>query len=108
MKSNHPFKNKINSKVLSESLENTFDRVVPYYNKKIKPLIKSKKNILVVFHGNSCRALLMELFNISKNKITEFEIPTGNPLLIKFHENLKIKNYKYLDSKRSKKLLFNI
>ena len=108
MRPDHPYKDKINSKILSESLKDTFDRVIPYYNKKIKPLIISKKNILIVFHGNSCRALLMELFNISESKIVEFEIPTGNPLLIKFKENLEVNNYKYLDVKRSKKILFNI
>ena len=108
MQSDHPYKNKIISNILGESLKDTFERVMPYFEKKIKPLILSKKNILIVFHGNSCRALLMEMFNISKEKITEFEIPTGNPLLIKFEENLKIKNYRYLDKKRARKILFNI
>jgi len=108
MDEQHPYKNKIKSKILSESLKDTFNRVVPYYEKEIKPLISIKKNILIVFHGNSCRALLMRLFNISKEKITNFEIPTGNPLLIEFDEKLLIKKYKYLDSKRSKKILFNI
>lgn len=108
MKKNHPYKKKINSNILSESLKDTFNRVVPYYNENIKPLIISKKNILVVFHGNSCRALLMKIFNISKKKIDKFEIPTGNPMLVKFSEDGKILNYKYLDSKRSKKILFNI
>ena len=103
MESNHPYKDKISSDILSESLKDTFERVVPYYNEKIKPLISEKKNILVVFHGNSCRALLMEILNISKEKIAEFEIPTGNPLLIKFTDDLKIEDYKYLDSKRAKK-----
>jgi 2,3-bisphosphoglycerate-dependent phosphoglycerate mutase len=108
MKKNHPHKKKINSNILSESLKDTFNRVVPYYNENIKPLIISKKNILVVFHGNSCRALLMKIFNISKKKIDKFEIPTGNPMLVKFSEDGKILNYKYLDSKRSKKIIFNI
>ena len=102
----HPFKNQINSNIESESLKNTFDRVVPYYNKQIRPLLLSEKNILVVFHGNSCRALLMEIFNISKEKIVNFEIPTGNPLLIKFSDKLKIDSYKYLNFKRAKKILF--
>ena len=108
MESNHPYKDKISSDILSESLKDTFNRVVPYYEKEIKPLISIKKNILIVFHGNSCRALLMRIFNISKEKIIKFEIPTGNPLLIEFDEKLLIKKYKYLDSKRSKKILFNI
>ena len=104
----HPFKNKINSNILSESLKNTFERVMPYYEKEIEPLVFSKKNILIVFHGNSCRALLKKIFNISKEKITELEIPTGNPLLIRFEDNFKIKDYKYLDENRAKKILFNV
>jgi len=108
MESDHPFKNKINSEIIGESLKDTFKRVIPYFNKKIKPLILSNKNILIVFHGNSCRALLMEILNISKNKIVDFEIPTGNPLLIKFEKNFNVKDCKYLDKKRSRKILFNI
>jgi len=104
----HPYKNKINSNILSESLKDTFDRVIPYYENSIKPLISSKKNILIVFHGNSIRALLMKIFNISKQKIDGFEIPTGNPLIIEFDDKIKVKKYKYLDEKRAKKILFNV
>ena len=108
MNKQHPYKDKINSNILSESLEDTVQRVIPYYEKKIRPLLFSKRNVLIVFHGNSCRALLMKIFNISKEKIVEFEIPTGNPLLVKFRNNLEIQDYKYLDTKRAKKILFNI
>jgi len=108
MELNHPYKDKIKSSILGESLKDTFERVLPYFNKKIKPLLLSKKNVLIVFHGNSCRALLMEIFKISKDKIINFEIPTGNPLLIRFDENFKIKDYRYLDQKRAKKILFNV
>ena len=104
----HPYKKKINSNVLSESLKDTFNRVVPYYEESIKPIITSKKNILIVFHGNSIRALLMKIFNVSKEKINEFEIPTGNPLLVQFDDEKKVKNFKYLDEKRAKKILFNV
>ena len=104
----HPYRKKINSNILSESLEDTIKRVIPYYEKKINPLISAKKNILIVFHGNSCRALLMKILNISREKIVELEIPTGNPLLLKFGNNLKVQNYKYLDEKRSRKILFNV
>ena len=107
LESNHPYKKKINSNILCESLKDTFERVIPYYKKKIEPLISSKKNVLIVFHGNSCRALLMEIFNISKKKIVDLELPTGNPLLIKFSDNLKVEDYKYLDTKRAKKIIFN-
>jgi 2,3-bisphosphoglycerate-dependent phosphoglycerate mutase len=108
MDDQHPYKNKINSTILSESLNDTIKRVIPYYDKKIKPLIFSKKNTLIVFHGNSCRALLMKILNISKEKIIEFEIPTGNPLLLKFDNDLKVQEYKYLDLKRAKKILINV
>ena len=104
----NPYKKKINTNILSESLKDTFERVVPFYQTKVEPLIKSKKNILMVFHGNSIRALLMQLFNISKKNIVNFEIPTGNPLLIRFAQDSQIKDYKYLDQKRAKKILFNI
>ena len=108
MDKHHPYKNKINSNILSESLKDTFERVIPYYKKEIEPLISAKKNILIVFHGNSCRALLMKILNISKEKITKFEIPTGNPLLIEFKDKLVVQKYKYLDTKRAKKILFNV
>tara|TARA_Y100000590_G_scaffold396595_1_gene477422 strand:- start:439 stop:1134 length:696 start_codon:yes stop_codon:yes gene_type:complete len=108
MESDHPLKNKIKSKILGESLKDTFQRVVPYFNEKIKPLILSNKNIIIVFHGNSCRALLMKILNISEKKIVDFEIPTANPLLIKFQKGFEVKECKYLDEKRSRKILFNI
>jgi len=108
MELDHPFKNKIKSDIVGESLKDTFNRVMPYFKEKIKPLILSNQNILIVFHGNSCRALLMEILNVSKEKIVEFEIPTGNPLLIKFEKNLQVIDCKYLDDKRSKKILFNV
>jgi len=111
---NHPSKYKayINiptSKIPSgESLKNTFDRVMPYYKKNIKPLLFSNKNVLISAHGNSLRALCKKLLNISDKKIINFEIPTGNPLLIVFDKSLEIKKYKYLDAKRAKNILFNI
>lgn len=114
MDSKHPYNNKIYSDIpknnmpKSESLKDTFERVVPYYEKKIEPLITLKKNILISAHGNSLRALCKKIFNISKNKIIEFEIPTGNPLLIKFDDNLKVTEYKYLNAKRARNLLINI
>ena len=111
---NHPSKYKayINiptSKIPSaESLKNTFERVMPYYEKNIKPILVCNKNILICAHGNSLRALCKKLLNISDKKIINFEIPTGNPLLIIFHKSLEIKKYKYLDAKRAKNILFNV
>ena len=95
-------------KTSSEKPIRYFDHTKKFYEKKIKPLISSKKNVLIVFHGNSCRALLKEILKLSEKKIIEIEIPTGNPLLIRFEKNLKVQDCGYLDKKRSKKILFNI
>ena len=109
MDSHHPYRNTIYINIpkdkitQSESLKDTFERVVPYYMKTIEPLISSKKNVLVSAHGNSLRALCKKLFYISREKIINFEIPTGNPLLIRLEDNLKVKDCKYLDTKRTKK-----
>jgi len=106
MEKDHPYKDKIASNISAESLKDTFNRVIPYYSQKIEPLILKKKNILIVFHGNSCRALLMKILKISQKQINKLEIPTGNPLLIKF-DNLKVKNFNYLESSRAKKIISN-
>ena len=106
--SENPYKDKIDSNILSESLRDTFERVIPFYEKEVEPLISKNKNVLIVFHGNSIRALLMKILNISKEKIVEFEIPTGNPLQIQFDNNMKVIKYKYLDNRRAKKILFNV
>ena len=90
----------------SESLEDTYNRVIPYFESKILKLLKSNKNILVTAHGNSIRTLCKYLFKISNQDISNLEIPTGNPLLINFDKNLKIIKVKYLDKTRAKKLLF--
>jgi bisphosphoglycerate-dependent phosphoglycerate mutase len=50
----------------------------------------------------------MEILKISQKKIINFEIPTGNPLLIRFEKNIEIKDFKYLDEKRARKILFNV
>jgi bisphosphoglycerate-dependent phosphoglycerate mutase len=52
--------------------------------------------------------LLKKIFNISNEKIVEFEIPTGNPLLIRFGENFEVIDSKYLEKNRAKKILFNV
>ncbi len=91
----------------TESLRNTYERVVPFYEKEIKKNLSDSKNILVSAHGNSLRALCKFLFNISDEKINELEIPTGNPLVIEFEKNLKIEKYFYLDKTRAKNIIFN-
>lgn len=88
----------------SESLKDTFERVVPYYEQNIFPLIKKKKNILISAHGNSLRSLCKKILKISNKKIMKFEIPTGNPLVITFREDFKVEKLSYLDKKRAKRL----
>ena len=69
--------------------------------------MENGKNILISAHGNSLRALCKYLFKISDIKINELEIPTGNPLVIDFDNQLKIQKYYYLDASRAKKIIFN-
>ena len=87
----------------TESLKNTYERVIPYFKENI--LTKIDKNILISAHGNSIRAICKYLFNLDENKITKLEIPTGNPLMLKFDENKKLISGKYLDKERARDLL---
>ena len=91
----------------TESLKNTYDRVIPYYEKEIGKKIQDSKNVLISAHGNSLRALCKYLFKISDEKINELEIPTGNPLIIEFDNSSKIIKYYYLDKNRAKNIIFN-
>ena len=86
----------------TESLKDTYDRVIPYFKSYIENNIN--KNILISAHGNSIRSLCKYLFDIDKDKISELEIPTGNPLVINF-KNSKLKNARYLDKERAKNLI---
>jgi len=101
--------NDINSNYIpnTESLKDTYDRVIPYFDLNIKPKIIDKKNIIIAAHGNSLRALCKKLFNISNEKINELEIPTGNPLVINLDTELKVSNAGYLDGDRKQKLIIN-
>ena len=89
----------------SESLKDTYNRTVPYYNKNIEPLLKKSENVLISAHGNSLRALCKKIFQISDDMIVKLEIPTGNPIQIQFEKDLQLKNYKYLDKARAKEFI---
>ena len=91
----------------TESLKDTYDRVVPFYENEIKKNLSAKKNILLSAHGNSLRALCKYLLNISNIEINELEIPTGNPLIIDFDDQMEINKYYYLDKPRAKNIIFN-
>ena len=92
---------------LTESLKDTYKRVIPFFEKNIRSDLQSNKNIIVSAHGNSLRALCKKLFNISDQKINELEIPTGNPLVIEFDQSLEVKDIKYLDKSREKPIITN-
>ena len=88
----------------TESLKDTYERVIKFYDEKIKNHIKSK-NILISAHGNSIRALCKYLFKLDNNQISKLEIPTGNPLMIELNDKYEIKSCEYLDKDRAKDLL---
>ena len=88
----------------TESLKDTYDRVIKYFKEEIQNELL-KKNILITAHGNSIRALCKYLFQLDNEQISKLEIPTGNPLIIQFDEKLNIINSKYLDKERAKSLL---
>lgn len=81
-----------------ESLKNTFDRVVPYYKMKIEPKLKIGKSILVVAHGNSLRALMMQLEGISATDIAEVNIATGIPRVYEYTKALTLLCVQYLEN----------
>ena len=89
----------------TESLKDTYERVIEYYNSDIQNKLLENKNIVISAHGNSIRALCKFLFKLDNKKISLLEIPTGNPLLINLDSNKKITECKYLDEGRAKDLL---
>ncbi len=80
-----------------ESLKDTLERVTPYYKEHIEPLLKEGKNILVSAHGNSLRALVMYLENLTKEEVLELNIPTAVPYVYELDKDLKIISKKILD-----------
>ena len=70
--------------------------MLPFWNGTIVPTVKSGKNVLVVAHGNSLRAIVKVLSDISEKDITELNIPTSIPLVYEFDENFNVLKYQYL------------
>ena len=73
----------------TECLKDTVERFLPFWEKEIAPAIKSGKRVLITAHGNSLRALVKHLDNVSDDEIVELNIPTGIPLVYELDENLK-------------------
>lgn len=81
---------------LTECLKDTVERVVPYWESKIVPLIKEGKTLLISAHGNSLRAIVKFLDNVSEEEILKLNIPTGVPLVYELDDNLKPLKHYYL------------
>nr|WP_201745851.1 2,3-diphosphoglycerate-dependent phosphoglycerate mutase [Xylella taiwanensis] len=99
---NHPMRDRryagLDRKVLpvAESLENTLERVLPYWSDVIAPQLNDGKTVLISAHGNSLRALYKYLNQESKEGILKVNIPTGIPLLFELNDTLQVVSYRYL------------
>ncbi|WP_159715494.1 2,3-diphosphoglycerate-dependent phosphoglycerate mutase [Blochmannia endosymbiont of Camponotus nipponensis] len=92
--------NNVNAEELpnSESLELTLTRVIPYWNHSILPHIKSNKQIIIVAHGNSIRAIIKLLDHLSESEIFHINIPTGVPLIYEFNKHAHPVQHYYLNN----------
>lgn len=79
-----------------ESLKDTAERALPYYQNMIKPYLLQGETIIIAAHGNSLRALVMELDQLSKEEVLELNIPTGVPLLYEFDDSGRVSSHRYL------------
>ena len=79
-----------------ESLKDVVERVSPYFKENIKPLIDKSENILIAAHGNSLRAMMIELGMYKPEEISNIELPTGSPLSINLDQG-RLVDFKYLD-----------
>ena len=79
-----------------ESLKDVVERVAPYFKENIKPLLDKGENILIAAHGNSLRAMMIELGMYKSEEISNIELPTGSPLCINLDQG-RLVDFKYLD-----------
>jgi len=79
-----------------ESLKDTAERVLPYFEKEIVPMIKEGKDLIISAHGNSLRALIMKLEGLSPEEILKVEVPTGVPKVYDLDADLNIKSAEFL------------
>ena len=80
----------------TESLKDTLARVLPFWHARIAPELRAQRNVMVVAHGNSMRAMVKMLDNVSESEITELNIPTGVPLLYELDAELQPRASRYL------------
>ena len=89
----------------TESLKDTYERVIKYYTTTIIHYLEDDKTIIIAAHGNSLRALCKYLFKISNEAINDLEIPTGNPMIINLLSDFSIDTAFYLDKSRARPLI---
>ncbi|NBR31151.1 MAG: 2,3-bisphosphoglycerate-dependent phosphoglycerate mutase, partial [Sphingomonadaceae bacterium] len=83
----------------TESLKDTIARVLPYWDSRIAPELRAGKRVLISAHGNSLRALVKHLSNISDDEITGLEIPTGQPIVYDLADDLSARDRYYLSER---------
>ena len=88
----------------TESLKTTLERVLPFWTASIVPVLRRGETVLVAAHGNSIRAIIKSLFDLSDEAILDVEVPTGNPLVIQLSADLKPLQAEYLDTERANPL----
>jgi 2,3-bisphosphoglycerate-dependent phosphoglycerate mutase len=86
---------------LTECLRDVVARFLPYWNETIAPAVKSGQNVIIVAHGNSLRALVMYLDQISDKEILELNLPTGIPLVYELDNNLRPLKHYYLGDEKT-------
>ena len=83
----------------SESLKNTIERVLPYYEAEIAPALRKGERVIISAHGNSLRALEKHLSNIGDAEIVSLEIPTGQPIVYELGDDLSVRDRYYLSER---------
>lgn len=89
-------KTEMNPEGISESLKDTAARALPYFNQNVMKDLKEGKNVIIAAHGNSLRAIVMDIEKLTKEQVLELNIPTATPLVYEFDANLKIVSKKIL------------
>jgi 2,3-bisphosphoglycerate-dependent phosphoglycerate mutase len=84
---------------LTESLKDTIERVLPYWEEAIAPALRGGDRVLIAAHGNSIRALVKHLSNIGDDDIVGVEIPTGQPLVYDLADDLTVRDSYYLNER---------
>jgi 2,3-bisphosphoglycerate-dependent phosphoglycerate mutase len=91
---------------MTESLKEVIERLIPYWETEIRPVLLESNDLLITAHGNSLRALVMHIKNMSREEILKFNIPTGVPYVFEFDDDLNfVKDYFLGDPEEVKKLM---